>query len=67
MKTAQDKNLGDALHLGIMHWLKKGLLNQLFMPKKEDHSKEQTEEEEVEEQTVTKLKLTVVRASLVTT
>jgi len=37
------------------------------MPKKGDHSKEQKKEEEEEEQTVTKLKLSVVRANLVTT
>jgi len=37
------------------------------MPKKEDHSKEQKKEEEEEEQTVTELKLSVVRATLVTT
>jgi len=43
------------------------LLNELFMPKKGDHSKEQKKEEEEEEQTVTKLKLSVVRANLVTT
>jgi len=37
------------------------------MPKKEDHSEEQKKEEEEEEKTVTKLKLSVVRATLVTT
>ena len=37
------------------------------MPKKEDHSKEQKKEEEEEEQTVTELKLSVVRATSVTT
>jgi len=42
------------------------LLNELFIPKKEDHSEEQKKEEEEEEQTVTKLKLSVVRATLVT-
>jgi len=33
------------------------LLNELFMPKKQDHSEEQKKEEEEEEKTVTKLKL----------
>lgn len=37
------------------------------MPKKGDHNEEQKKEEEEEEQTVTKLKLSVVRANLVTT
>jgi hypothetical protein len=55
------------VHLGIRHWLKEGLLNELFTPNKEDHSREQKEEGEVEEQRVTKLKLTVGRATFVTT
>ena len=63
MKVAQDNNPEDAVHLGTRHWLKEGTLNELFMPKKEDHSEEQEEEE----QTITKLKLSVVRATLVTT
>lgn len=55
------------MHLGIRHGLKEGLLYEIFTPNKEDHSKEQKEEEEVEEQKVTKLKLTVGRATFVTT
>lgn len=66
VKIAQYDNLDDAVHLGIRHWLKEQLLNELFIPKKEDHSEEQKKEEEEEEQTVTKLKLSVVRATLVT-
>lgn len=64
---AEGNNLEDAVHLGIRHWLKEGLLNEFFMLKKEDHSQEQKKEEEEEEQTVTKLKLSAVRATLVTT
>jgi hypothetical protein len=37
------------------------------MPKKGDHSEEQKKEEEEKEQTVTKLKISVIRATLVAT
>jgi hypothetical protein len=50
VKTAKDNNLEDAVNLGIKHQLNEGLINKLFMPKKEDHSEEQKKEEEEEGQ-----------------